>query len=557
MGWAADSFWSYFSVEEDLPYPSQPKDDDEDDDQDNLFLNPAELDWCAKCCKKNDAGKGDNCQCQDPHLRTIKIFHRQCHHSGKSKDHDNLFSQQKKPLTSCPNCAARNGSGLEPVRRFQESEDETGLAMAIPLSHFQVSTDQKATRVQRKLLCFTDHRQRAAAFPSLLEEETFSHDMGRMIVRIVDEQKRPIDLVSLGGKLAEHADPQSDLYDPDFFLPASRFPDEDLDPKGKRNLWIAETFSYFGIQDSARESAEDLGLVTVEYRLNDSEKNAFHELLATPSLSLEESTAALQILLGFLRRRKAFTLPRGQVEPDATAFGRVTADIYYDLRREGARNTHGWLPRRNKYDEYRDNIITDYLRRLLNLSKKQTYELGGKIWEFLTSYDLLINSRKGWKLDHERLFIMKTPVRHNCDRCGIVTAYSAQQCCPSKECMKKLRVSPFDPSLGNIIARWVAGADNMRFKTLKSEEHTAQINKDLAKRIEDEFRADGVNLLSSTTTFEMGINIGDLQKILLRNAPPTSANYVQRVGRAGRGSDKNAGLCNSLSSDKIRHRCLA
>ena len=545
LGWAADSFWSYFSVEEDLPYPSQPKDDDEDDDQDNLFLNPAELDWCAKCCKKNDAGEGDNCQCQDPHLRTIKIFHRQCHHSGKSKDHDNLFSQQKKPLTSCPNCAARNGSGLEPVRRFQESEDETGLAMAIPFSHFQVSTDQKTTRVQRKLLCFTDHRQRAAAFPSLLEEETFSHDMGRMIVRIVDEQKRPIDLVSLGGKLAEHADPQSDLYDPDFFLPASRFPDEDLDPKGKRNLWIAETFSYFGIQDSARESAEDLGLVTVEYRLNDSEKNAFHELLATPSLSLEQSTAALQVLLGFLRRRKAFTLPRGQVEPDATAFGRVTADIYYDLRRERAWNTHGWLPRRNKYDEYRDNIITDYLRRLLNLSKKQTYELGEKIWEFLTSYDLLINSRKGWKLDHERLFIIKTPVRHNCNRCGIVTAYSAQQCCPSKECMKKLRVSPFDPSLGNIIARWVAGADNMRFKTLKSEEHTAQINKDLAKRIEDEFRADGVNLLSSTTTFEMGINIGDLQKILLRNAPPTSANYVQRVGRAGRGSDKNA-VCVTL-----------
>jgi ATP-dependent helicase YprA (DUF1998 family) len=80
---------------------------------------------------------------------------------------------------------------------------------------------------------------------------------------------------------------------------------------------------------------------------------------------------------------------------------------------------------------------------------------------------------------------------------------------------------------------------------LKSEEHTAQINKDLAKRIEDEFRDERVNLLSSTTTFEMGINIGDLQKVLLRNAPPSKASYIQRVGRAGRGGDKNA-VCVTL-----------
>ena len=97
-----------------------------------------------------------------------------------------------------------------------------------------------------------------------------------------------------------------------------------------------------------------------------------------------------------------------------------------------------------------------------------------------------------------------------------------------------------------MIGRWVSGVIVPRFSTLNSEEHTAQIEKDLAKKIEDAFRAaEGVNLLSSTTTFEMGINIGDLQKVLLRNAPPTSANYVQRVGRAGRGEDKNA-VCVTL-----------
>ena len=117
--------------------------------------------------------------------------------------------------------------------------------MAIPLSHFQVSPHKGDGKPPRKLLCFTDHRQCAAAFPSLLEEETFAHDMGRKIVKIINPETKPVDLVNLGERLADFADPQSDRHDPDFFLPVSRFPDEELDAKGKRNLWIAETFSYF------------------------------------------------------------------------------------------------------------------------------------------------------------------------------------------------------------------------------------------------------------------------------------------------------------------------
>src|SRR3990167_2833960 len=544
LGWAADSFWSYFSVEDELPYPSQPKADEDDEDQEDLFLKPAELEWCVVCGKKKDEGAGDNCNCEKPHIRKIKIFHRQCPYSGRSSDRENLYSQQKKQLTCCPNCGARNASGLEPVRRFQESDDETGLAMAIPLSHFQVSTHKKDGKPPRKLLCFTDHRQRAAAFPSLLEEETFAHDMGRKIVEIINTESKPVDLVNLGECLADFADPQSDRYDPEFFLPVSRFPDEELDAKGKRNLWIAETFSYFAIPDSARESAEDLGLIAVEYRLKESEKENFNSLLNTPKLAIQESATALQVLLGFMRQRKAFTFPKG-VEPDAPAFGRVFVDIAYALRRAGDSNTIGWLPRLNNDGSYHDNFITNYLRRLLGLPLDEILSLAEKIWNFLSSKFLLIENRGKWKLDHERLFVIKAAFRYVCNRCGIVTAYSARQRCTRKGCEGKLEASPFNSSKENIIARWVADKGEPKFTTLKSEEHTAQISKDLAKMIEDEFRAEGVNLLSSTTTFELGINIGDLQKVLLRNAPPTSANYVQRVGRAGRGKDKNS-VCVTL-----------
>jgi hypothetical protein len=542
LGWAADSFWSYFSVDEDLPWPSQSKIDDEDEDQDKLIRNPAELQWCVVCGKKREEGSGDNCKCITPHLRKIMIFHRQC----PSTKYENIYSQQKIPLTTCPNCGARNGSGLEPVRRFQESDDETGLAMAIPLAHFQVTLSKNKKKPARKLLCFTDHRQRAAAFPALLEEETFTHDLGRKIVEIVHTEGKSLDLVCIGEKLAEIADPQSDRYDPDFFLPASRFPDEELDAKGKRNLWLAETFSYFGIPDSARESAEDLGLVAVEYQLQESEEKGFFDLLGNPGVSILESTAALQTLLGFIRKKKAFTLPKGRVENDAIAFGRIPADIAYTKNYAG-RSTNGWLPRKNKDGSFRDNFITDYLKRLLNLTGDESFQAAERIWEFLTSNFILVDNRNKnkWKLDHERLFIRKLAMRYVCDRCSVVTAYAARKCCPQKECTGKLEHRKFDPGKENIIARWVAGEADTGFTTLKSEEHTAQINKDLAKRIEDEFRDERVNLLSSTTTFEMGINIGDLQKVLLRNAPPSKASYIQRVGRAGRGGDKNA-VCVTL-----------
>ena len=72
---------------------------------------------------------------------------------------------------------------------------------------------------------------------------------------------------------------------------------------------------------------------------------------------------------------------------------------------------------------------------------------------------------------------------------------------------------------------------------LWAEEHSAQLDPRENRRLQDLFKAGIRNILSSTTTLELGIDIGGLNGVLMSNVPPGKANYLQRAGRAGRRSD--------------------
>jgi ATP-dependent helicase YprA (DUF1998 family)/serine/threonine protein kinase/very-short-patch-repair endonuclease len=69
---------------------------------------------------------------------------------------------------------------------------------------------------------------------------------------------------------------------------------------------------------------------------------------------------------------------------------------------------------------------------------------------------------------------------------------------------------------------------------LRAKEHTAQVNSTERQLREDDFRAARLPLLYCSPTMELGVDIAELNAVMMRNVPPTPANYAQRSGRAGR-----------------------
>lgn len=125
----------------------------------------------------------------------------------------------------------------------------------------------------------------------------------------------------------------------------------------------------------------------------------------------------------------------------------------------------------------------------------------------------------------------------HCDRCRHAVHFAADladvyahMACPRSSCMGRLSVSQPQhrvPAFGRSQPR-----------RLVPHEHTGLLSRDAREHVESSFihgqEPWDYNLLSATPTLEMGIDIGALSSIFLCSVPPAQANYLQRIGRAGR-----------------------
>lgn len=143
---------------------------------------------------------------------------------------------------------------------------------------------------------------------------------------------------------------------------------------------------------------------------------------------------------------------------------------------------------------------------------------------------------------------------YKCKRCNKLTIYNINNKCTEADCDGELEPCDVDTDPYYSQNYYRNEYISRRVERLICREHTAQLNADEAKKIQDDFKDEkgSTNFISCSTTFEMGIDLGGLNTVFMRNVPPTPANYAQRAGRAGRRAETSAYIltfCGTSSHD--------
>ena len=434
----------------------------------------------------------------------------------------------KDTITGCLVCGGR-GSAM--VRGFESGGDaaasvlSTSLYQSLPPAPGPEQADQPGEG--RKLLLFSDSRQAAAFFAPYLETsyETVQHR--RLILQ-------GLECAAAGGEvsvsdLAYHVAKAADQ--------AHVFERKMTAQERQRHtaLWVMQEL--VTLED--RQSIEGRGLM----RVSMARKPGWQLPRAFASLGLDETETwdLLAELVRTVRQQGAVSMPEGVAANDE-AFDPRRGPIYVrGTGPEPKRKVISWLPARGV------NRRLDYVGRLLAVlgSQAKPELVLEKCWEFLRGLpDGWIESSSDPKLGAlyqvDYTWLRLEPVGTNehvfeCEQCRRESPRSVRGICTTLGCG------------GKLLPVTSAADDHYRYLyrnltpvPMKAREHTAQLTSDEAADVQQQFVRGEVNALSCSTTFELGVDVGELQSVVMRNMPPTTANYVQRAGRAGRRTESAA-----------------
>lgn len=174
-----------------------------------------------------------------------------------------------------------------------------------------------------------------------------------------------------------------------------------------------------------------------------------------------------------------------------------------------------------------DNLFDEFLSELWNFLTDNIGVL--KKIQLRGRNDILESNV--YQVDSDKIGIVVGEQRFKCNICQrIHTRLTPNKACTAWQCKGKLELDiPRDEDYNINMLKYP-------FSMVIAKEHSAQVPSKERESIEESFKNSSgqVNCLVATPTLEMGVDIGSLDVVLMRNVPPKSSNYWQRAGRAGR-----------------------
>lgn len=450
------------------------------------------------------------------------------------------FDEEDPILHSCAKCKGINSRGSI-LRGFYIGSNAASSILAASifenLPYKKVESKdidkplmgQKALSVQsmitKRLLVFSDNRQDAAFFAAYLQS-TYENLLKRRLLLKTARQCAPrylekgIPLTKLAHELSRNFELEkiidvsgtNTIQDPD------------------REAW--KTLLY-EIQTGERNGLANLGFIQFKYMSN------FED--GYPPFNESELRNIDELLMESFMKDGALALP---VKLTAADYKEVlfqpSPAVFTKEKETGSKkggNTHAWIGKNN--------------RRVRLIRKTEKLNTDEKIQDFLTQYwdskitdqmqhKILENNGDGFQLLPECITVQVAgfhDFKHmRCNLCGKVSLSNFMNKCMQNRCSGVLEV--MDEVDLKTYQRENLEKEN--FFKMVVKEHTAQLGHKKAAEYQKEFVTGKTHVLSCSTTFEMGVDVGDLETVFMRNMPPTPANYIQRAGRAGRRVESTA-----------------
>lgn len=498
-----------------------------DDEKDDIYT------LCGKCgyLEKTNILNSSMCRCGQQHI--VKVLE--------------LVSKNK-VLNKCSTCGLINtqGSVLRGFYLGQEAAASvigSSLYEEIPSQHVEINNieleidddffgidisdstlkQETVSKLNKQLLVFSDSRQEAAYFASYFDF-TYNNILRRRLFiealreLSVSSNSNSIDIESAVKKLAI-------LYELHSVTDTNN---------STREAWKTVLYE---ISSNDRNSLENIGLVYFEF-----------QAIAVKQLGKivgQDAITAQRVLANSFKRDCMFDFPylkeMQNEDKEYYSYKGIESTMSLRLTKDENKRSYrkAWIP------ESGINARANYLSKILNTNiVTEVNKYLEQIWNgILLKNEIIVpKSSNQYVMDISK-FKIRTSFNNEidwfiCNKCRKLTAHNIDNLCPANRCTGELVFCDFKKDFPNNHYR--EQYLNLDIYPMKIKEHTAQLSPETAKKYQEMFIKNEINVLSCSTTFEMGVDVGELETVFMKNMPPTPANYAQRAGRAGRRKDSVA-----------------